>query len=76
MLGRINQNVFSQTVIASADYYKGDTTFKPPEYEFKATLAFNYNRVDVQQLLAQCRSIHASARRATTASSACRNCFT
>ncbi len=52
VLGRINQNVFSQTVIASADYYKGDTTFKPPEYEFKATLAFNYNRVDVQQVRA------------------------
>ena len=52
VLGRINQNVFAQTFIASADYYKGDTTFKPPEYEFKATLAFNYNRVDVQQVRA------------------------
>src|SRR6201986_5390086 len=28
VLGRIYQNVFSQTAIASADYYKGDTTFK------------------------------------------------
>ena len=52
VLGRIHQNVLSQTIIASADYYKGDTTFKPPEYEFKATLAFNYNRVDVQQVRA------------------------
>lgn len=48
-LGRIQQNVFATTLIASADYYKGDTTFKPPEYEFKATLALNYNRVRVQQ---------------------------
>ena len=52
VLGRIHQNVLSQTIIASADYYKGDTTFKPPEYEFKATLALNYNRVDVQQVRA------------------------
>ena len=52
VLGRIDQVVFSQTLIASADYYKGDTTFKPPEYEFKATLALNYNRIDVQQVRA------------------------
>jgi hypothetical protein len=52
VLGRIDQVVFNQTIIASADYYKGDTTFKPPEYEFKATLALNYNRIDVQQVRA------------------------
>jgi hypothetical protein len=52
VLGRVDQVVFSQTLIASADYYKGDTTFKPPEYEFKATLALNYNRIDVQQVRA------------------------
>lgn len=52
VLGRIDQNVFTQTFIASADYFKGDTTFKPPEYEFKATFALNYNRVDVDQVRA------------------------
>ena len=51
-LGRINQTVFTQTIITSADFYKGDTTFKPPEYEFKATLALNYNRVKVDQVRA------------------------
>jgi hypothetical protein len=51
-IGRFQQNVFVQTIIASADFYKGDTTFKPPEYEFKATLALNYNRVHVQQVRA------------------------
>ncbi|MBS0557233.1 MAG: hypothetical protein JSR27_07460 [Proteobacteria bacterium] len=51
-LGRVRQNVFATTLIASADYYKGDTTFKPPDYEFKATLALNYNRVDVNQVRA------------------------
>ena len=52
MLGRVRQNVFLQTIIASVDYYKGDTVFKPPEYEFKATLALNYSRVNVQQVRA------------------------
>src|SRR5581483_11859939 len=49
VLGRVNQRAFVQNFIASADYYKGDTTFKPPEIEFKATLAFNYNRVNTQE---------------------------
>jgi hypothetical protein len=48
-LGHINQSVFVQNFIASADYYKGDTTFKPPEIEYKATLAINYNRVDTEE---------------------------
>jgi hypothetical protein len=51
-IGRFHQNVFVQTIIASADFYKGDTTFKPPEYEFKATLALNYNRVHVDEVRA------------------------
>lgn len=48
-LGDVNQLIAAQTFIASAVYYKGDTTFKPPEYEFKGTLAFNYNRVHTQE---------------------------
>jgi len=49
LLGRVNQAVFVQNFIASADYYQGDTTFKPPEIEYKATLAFNYNRVNTRE---------------------------
>jgi len=49
LLGHIEQSVFVQNFIVSADYYKGDTTFKPPEIEYKATLAFNYNRVDTRE---------------------------
>jgi hypothetical protein len=48
-LGRVRQLAFAQTLILGADYYKGDTTFKPPEFELKATLALNYNHVDVQE---------------------------
>ncbi|HEY8012034.1 MAG TPA: hypothetical protein VIE67_13670 [Rudaea sp.] len=49
VLGHIGQSAFVQNFIASADYYKGDTTFKPPEIEYKATLAFNYNRVNTDE---------------------------
>jgi hypothetical protein len=49
LLGHIDQSVFVQNFIASVDYYQGDTTFKPPELEYKATLAFNYNRVNTQE---------------------------
>ncbi len=52
VIGRFHQTVFSETLIASADFYKGDTTFKPPEYEFKATLALNYNRVETDEVRA------------------------
>jgi hypothetical protein len=61
LLGRVNQQAFVQNFIASVDYYKGDTTFKPPELEFKATLAFNYNRVDTQEA----RALQIDPRRGT-----------
>lgn len=48
-LGDIDQLIAAQTFITSAVLYKGDTTFKPPVYEFKATLAFNYNRVRTEE---------------------------
>jgi hypothetical protein len=48
-LGRVHQSSFLQTFIFSADYYKGDTTFKPPEIEYRATLALNYNRVNTDE---------------------------
>ncbi|MEO8461112.1 MAG: hypothetical protein ABI451_11335 [Dokdonella sp.] len=48
-IGRGRQTILSQTFIASADYFIGDTSFKPPELEFKAALAFNYNRVDTRE---------------------------
>ncbi|MDR3389819.1 MAG: hypothetical protein P4L92_22505 [Rudaea sp.] len=49
VLGHVNQAAFVQNFIASADYYIGDTTFKPPEIEYKATLAVDYNRVNTQE---------------------------
>lgn len=41
--GRTNLFLLSQTFIASASLIKGSTAFKPPEWDFTATLAFNIN---------------------------------
>lgn len=49
VFGGRNQNVFSETLITSFVLYKGDTTFRPPDHEFRLTAAFNYNRVDVDE---------------------------
>lgn len=48
-IGDSNQWLLSQTVTASAVYYEGDTTFKPPEYEYRLTLAFNFNYAEAEQ---------------------------
>lgn len=47
IFGDIEQTILAQTFLAGLVYYEGNTTFKPPEYEYRLTLAFNYNRVDV-----------------------------
>src|SRR5690606_17541984 len=52
VLGQIDQIIMAQTVILSADYYQGNTTFKPPDWEWKATLALNYNRVNTDEVRA------------------------
>jgi hypothetical protein len=47
--GGINQVSLNQLFIVGVDYYKGDTTFKPPDVEYKATLALSYNRVNTRE---------------------------
>ena len=41
VFGHGRQTVFAETLIVSASVVKGNTTFKPPDYEFKFTGAFN-----------------------------------
>ncbi|HEY6642898.1 hypothetical protein [Povalibacter sp.] len=41
-----------QNVAAEFVYYKGDTTFKPPDYEFRFTPVLNYNRTEIDGLQA------------------------
>lgn len=49
VFGKDASYVFSQTVIASAALIKGNTAFKPPNVEYRVTLALNYNFVDVPE---------------------------
>lgn len=46
----IDQTIFAQTFLAGLIYTKGNTTFRPPDDEYRLTLAFNYNRVDVDDV--------------------------
>lgn len=52
VLGDTDQVIFAQTFLTSFLLYKGDTAFKPPDIEFKAALAFNYNRVQTEEVRA------------------------
>jgi hypothetical protein len=45
-----SQTVLAQTVIVSAQLIKGNTTFKPPDYEFKFVGAFNVNHARLKDL--------------------------
>ncbi len=49
VFGGGRQDVFNQNLILGVVMYKGDTTFKPPEYEFRFTPVINYNRVSVEE---------------------------
>jgi hypothetical protein len=41
--GRSDSLLFSQTFLASAEFVRGSTAFKPQELDFKLTLGFNIN---------------------------------
>ncbi|HEX5775823.1 MAG TPA: hypothetical protein VFX95_03995, partial [Caulobacteraceae bacterium] len=49
VFGRTESLVLAQTFIAGAAIIKGSTAFKPPEFEVRLTLAFNYNYADVPE---------------------------
>ena len=44
VFGRAEQSTLQQTIIASLALVKGDTTFRPPDYEVRLTPAFDFNR--------------------------------
>jgi len=48
-IGSGDGSVFSQSVILEHVIYKGDTTFRPPDYEFRLTTVFNFNQVRFQE---------------------------
>lgn len=49
VFGKDSSFVFSQTFIAGLALIKGNTAYKPPDVEYRVTLAFNYNYVDVPE---------------------------
>lgn len=49
LFGEGKQTLYVQQLIAELVYYKGNTVFKPPDYEFRFTPVFNYNEVHVEE---------------------------
>ncbi len=50
--GRGRQTTFAETGILSLALIKGNTTFRPPDYEFRFVPVFNFNRTMTQELRA------------------------
>ncbi|HUZ74621.1 MAG TPA: hypothetical protein VMU87_16675 [Stellaceae bacterium] len=50
VFGQYGRTLVSQTGILSLSLIKGDTTFKPPDFEFNITPVFNFNHTDVEEL--------------------------
>jgi hypothetical protein len=52
VFGQGRQSTFSQNLVVAAAVIKGNTTFKPPDYEIRAALALNYNRSEAREVRA------------------------
>jgi hypothetical protein len=48
-LGRPEQTAFTQNLITEFVLYKGETVFKPPDYEFRFQPVFNFTSVGVEE---------------------------
>lgn len=48
--GDSQQDIFAQTLAMEFVYYKGDTTFRPPDYEFRFIPVLNYNAVNLAEV--------------------------
>lgn len=51
LLGGTSQSQLLQNLAMELVWYKGDTVFKPPDYEFRLTPVFNYNRTRLDEIL-------------------------
>jgi hypothetical protein len=52
VFGQGRQSTLAQTLIVSLALIKGDTTFRPPDYEFRIVPAFDVNESRVEELRA------------------------
>lgn len=48
--GRYGRLLFTQTELLTLSLIKGDTAYKPPDFEFRLTPAFNFNHTAVGEL--------------------------
>ena len=48
--GQGRQSTFNQNLVVAAAVIKGNTTFKPPDYEIRVALALNYNRSEAREV--------------------------
>jgi hypothetical protein len=51
VLGDTEQELFNQNIALEFVYYKGDTVFRPPDWEFRFTPVFNYNITRLDETL-------------------------
>jgi hypothetical protein len=49
IFGNADQTQLTQNITTEFIYYKGNTTFKPPDYEFRLTPVISYNVLDVEE---------------------------
>lgn len=48
--GERRQSIINENLLTSFSLYKGATSFKPPEFEFRLTPVFNFNHVDIEEV--------------------------
>ena len=51
LFGGEDQYLFNENLAVELAYYKGDTVFKPPEWEYRFTPVFNYNYTRLDEIL-------------------------
>ncbi len=51
LLGATKQSALVQNLLFELVYYKGDTVFKPPDYEFRFIPVINYNATKSEEIL-------------------------
>ncbi|NJD87373.1 MAG: hypothetical protein FIB05_05080 [Betaproteobacteria bacterium] len=62
VFGQGRQSTVAETVVLSLGLIKGNTTFKPPDYEFRFVPVFNANRTQVEEV----RAVRADPRAGTS----------
>lgn len=49
IFGEGRQSLLNENLILSAVYFQGDTTFRPPDWEFRLTPVFNFNYTESRE---------------------------